>query len=172
MSGKDSTYQERSVSHKKDNTRCSEYQCDQFFKQREHQFNIIKFGLDERTNLDILWNNWNKIPQFLRSTPDRIIINKTKKESFMLECKGCSTTFGLKEDEWDSYQQWDWITTKENNLKFYIHNFCGTGEFKFVNISDITEIVNNGDYQFKVKPKYSQRVMEIPFNTIPSVKID
>ena len=110
----------------------AEMYAEQWFEK--HKYKYAKYGFDEK-NKKVSKDIWFKLPDFVRSSPDYIVLGK---DVVFCEAKGYRKEKKIKESDLIVYKQWHKILP----LFIYFRNFDTNQE----EIEAYEDIINNIGY--------------------------
>ena len=166
MADRTNTFQERRNQITKEGNP-AEIKCEEFYSRNKKHYHFIRYGLDQMSNYDMTWGDWEKIGSFVKKTPDYLIIEKNGDASYLLEAKGCKGKFMLKKEDWEQYDMWDYADLKEATLVFYIYDFSSNTQ-KHVKMEKLRKLVKSDNYKWVEidKDTRPKDVMFIPFQEL------
>lgn len=124
MTDADLTFQERNFNRHNE----AEIYAEKWFVDNEYKF--VKYGFDEKHD-KVEKDIWFKLPQFIRSTPDYIVLGKNL---VFVEVKGYRKEIKLKMVDIQQYKKWQ----EELPLFVFLRNF-DTGENTWLSYESIME---------------------------------
>lgn len=119
---------------------------------------ITRYGLDMLHRDDITVEKFCKIPQFIRNTPDFLVIQDT---CWLVEVKGCYDYLKLKVCDMESYDRW----MEFNPILLFV--YCSkTKEFNQIPYKYIRDIIYKRNYPLKKYPDNGKEYYEIPMDDL------
>tara|TARA_R100000742_G_C4277144_1_gene98770 strand:- start:125 stop:571 length:447 start_codon:yes stop_codon:yes gene_type:complete len=129
----DLTFHERNTNRQNE----AEIYAEKWFEK--HKYKYTKYGFDEKNN-KVGKDIWFELPEFVRSTPDYIVLGKYV---VFCEAKGYRKEKKIKESDFIVYKEWHKILP----LFIYFRNF-DTNEEEIVAFVDIINNIGNYEYSF------------------------
>jgi len=139
---------------KRNKTIIAEPKCEEWLQKNGVVY--TRYGFDAL--FDIKPQDFMKIPDLIRCTPDFMVIGKN---ACFIEAKGCSDILRLKHDDLCAYLRWNKICP--------VYLFVYSTKFKrkaLPTISKVNDYINLGHVPTGVYPENNKLYYKIPFENL------
>jgi hypothetical protein len=119
---------------------------------------VTRYGLDLLHREDVTVEKFCKIPEFIRNTPDFIVIQK---KCFLVEVKGCYDLLKLKICDMKSYDKW----LEYNPILLFVYS-SKTKEFNQIPYPYIKELIHRYNYPIDKYKDNGKEYYKIPLEDL------